>query len=120
MKKAQKEKDPELAIIGQRIRAARKARGLTMEKLSEAGETSIQFLFQIEKGEQSMTLMKFYRLVKALGVSSDYILFGRAPAEGTAALAAEYLGGMNPIERDILARNILHLRRLLDEIAPEP
>lgn len=106
--------------VGQRIRLARKAKGLTLEKVSEAAETSIQFLAQLEKGEQCMTAIKFGRLAQALGVSTDYLLFGRAPASDTAALAADYLAGLNPIERDILTQNIIDLRRLLDAIAPQP
>lgn len=52
---AKKEIDPEIKAIGERIRAARKAKGLTMEKLAEAADTSTQFLSKVEKGEQSMT-----------------------------------------------------------------
>ena len=105
--------------VGQRIRLARKARGLTLEKVAEAAETSIQFLTQLEKGEQCMTAIKFGRLAQALGVSADYLLFGHAPAQDTAALAADYMAGLNPIERDLLAQNLINLRRLMDAIAPE-
>ncbi len=77
-----KERDPELVAIGQRVRAARLSRGMTKEALAEAAETSTQFLSQIEKGEQSMTMMKFKRLCKALGVSSDSCFSaGSTPAE---------------------------------------
>lgn len=106
--------------VGQRIRLARKAKGLTLEKVAEAAETSIQFLTQLEKGEQCMTAIKFGRLAQALGVSTDYLLFGLASARDTAALAADYMAGLNPIERDLLARNLINLRRLMDAIAPEP
>ena len=57
---------------------------------------------------------------QALGVSTDYLLFGHAPATETAALAADYMASLNPIERDILTQNIINLRRLLDAIAPQP
>ncbi len=114
-----KERDSELVAIGQRVRAARLSRGMTKEALAEAAETSTQFLSQIEKGEQSMTMMKFKRLCKALGVSSDYLLFGREYSSGAAALAAEYLAGMNPIERELASRMVIHMRGMLDELAPE-
>ena len=109
----------EMRLIGRRIRLARQAKHLTLEKTAEMAETSIQFLSQLEKGEQSMTMVKLGRLATALGVSSDYLLFGRAPAEGVAALAADYLAGMNPIERDILARTVIGFRGILDTISPE-
>ncbi|MDE6108231.1 MAG: helix-turn-helix domain-containing protein [Oscillospiraceae bacterium] len=105
--------------VGQRIRLARKAKGLTLEKVAEAAETSIQFLTQLEKGEQCMTAIKFGRLAQALGVSTDYLLFGRAPAQETAALVADYMAGLNPIERELLSQNLINLRRLMDAIAPE-
>lgn len=106
--------------VGQRIRLARKAKGLTLEKVSEASETSIQFLTQLEKGEQCMTAIKFGRLAQALGVSTDYLLFGHPPAQDTAALVADYMAGLNPIERDFLAQDLINLRRLMDLISPEP
>ena len=116
----EREKDlEEMRRIGQRIRLARQAKHLTLEKTAEAAETSIQFLAQLEKGEQSMTMVKLGRLAAALGVSIDYLIYGRAPAEGMAALAADYLSGMNPIERDILAQTIVGFRGILDAISPE-
>lgn len=105
--------------IGQRIRLARKTKGLTLEQLSEAAETSTQFLSQLERGEQGMTMVKLGRLAKALGVSTDYLIYGREPAHELAALAADYLSSMNPIERDILSRTITNFRQLLDTLSPE-
>ncbi len=106
--------------IGQRIRLARKSKRLTLEQVAEAAETSVQFLTQLEKGEQSMTMVKLGRLATALGVSCDYLIFGRAPAQETAALAADYLSSMKPIDRELLSGMIIGLRQLLDAIAPEP
>ena len=39
---AKKEIDPEIKAIGERIRAARKAKGLTMEKLAEAALNTLK------------------------------------------------------------------------------
>lgn len=118
-KKEAKERDPKLVAVGQRIRAVRKSKGLTMEQVAEAAETSIQFLSQVEKGEQSMTMKKFASLTLALGVSSDYLLFGRPPYNETVALTAELLSQMRPAERDFLASMAGSLWRLLDESRPE-
>lgn len=120
MLKEDRSRDQEaMRQVGQRIRQARRAKGLTLEKVAEAAETSIQFLTQLEKGEQCMTAIKFGRLAQALGVSTDYLLFGCAPAKDIAALAADYMAGLNPIERDLLAQNLINLRRLMDAIAPQ-
>lgn len=113
------ERNPELEAVGRRVRAARLNRGMTKEALAEAAETSTQFLSQIEKGEQSMTILKFKRLATALGVSSDYLLYGREGMDEQVALAAEYLTGLNLVERDLAAKTVAHLRRLMDELSPE-
>jgi len=117
--KVKKERDPEMEAVGRRIRLARLERHMTLEKAAEEAETSIQFLSQVEKGEQSMTMLKFGRLAKALRVSSDYLLFGRERLDDRTALAAEFLGSMNPIERDLLAQMVIGFQGLLEAIRPE-
>lgn len=116
---AKKERDPEGVAVGQRIRQARLARRLTLEKLAEAADTSIQFLSQVEKGEQHMTMVKFGHLAKALGVSSDYLLYGSEYRLGMAQLAAEYLAGLSPVDRSMVTKLVLELQGLLDATAPE-
>lgn len=116
---AKKERDPEIIKVGKRVRLARQGRQMTLEQLAEAAETSVQFLSQVEKGEQSMTMIKFGKLAKALRVSSDYLLFGREGLEDMTALAAEFLGEMNPIERDLLARTVVGFQGILEAIGPE-
>lgn len=116
---AKKGKDPEVELIGRRVRLARQERRMTLEQLAEAAETSIQFLSQVEKGEQSMTMVKFGKLAKALRVSSDYLLFGQERLDDRAGLAAEFLGNMNPIERDILAQMVIGFQGILEAMRPE-
>lgn len=116
---AKKELDPEMVKVGSRVRLARKSRHMTLEQLAEAADTSMQFLFQVEKGEQSMTMLKFGKLAKALRVSSDYLLFGREPLEDGTALAAELLGEMSPAERELLSRMIVKLEGVLEASCPE-
>lgn len=111
--------DPEAVAVGERIRKIRRERGMTTEALAEAADTSPQFIFKVERGEQQMTSGKFAKLTKALGVSSDYLLFGSDERLGRAALAAEYLGAMNPIERDMLARVVIGLQGTLEAMRPE-
>lgn len=111
--------DPAAAAVGARIRMARKGRGFTAEQLAEAADISTQFLAKVEKGQQSMTIGKFSRLVQALGVTADYLLFGHDELVGRAALAAEYMGTMNVIERDLMAQAVIHLQRTLAAMRPE-
>jgi len=108
----------ELRQVGKRVRLARQSRGLTLDQASEAADTSIQFLSQIEKGEQAMTMLKLGRLAKALGVTTDYLLFGYPPLDDRAALAVDYLCAMKPIEREILIQSVISLRGVLDAVSP--
>ncbi len=117
---ARQERDPELKAIGRRIRLARQGRKMTLEQAAEAAETSVQFLSQVERGEQSMTMVKFSRLAKALRVSSDYLLFGSDRLSETSALAVDFLAALSPIERELLSRQVILFRGLLDELSPEP
>ncbi len=119
MAKTEKTRDPEAVKVGRRVRLARQGRQMTLEQLAEAAETSVQFLSQVEKGEQNMTTIKFGKLAKALRVSSDYLLYGKEGLKDMTALAAEFLGEMNPIERDLLARVVLGLQGVLEAIRPE-
>ena len=107
------------AAVGERIRQARRAQHLTMEKLAEAADTSTQFLSRVEQGVQSMTMVKFGRLARALGVSADYLLFGHGEAVDRAALAAEFLAHMNPIERDMAAQMTVAFQNYLNALRPE-
>lgn len=117
--KEKKQRDPEVVAVGRRIRLARQGRRMTLEQLAEEAETSVQFLSQVEKGEQSMTMIKFGKLARALRVSSDYLLFGEEGLEDHVALAAEFLREMRPIERELLAQTVVSLEGLLKELRPE-
>jgi len=114
-----KKRDPEAVAIGARVRLARQTKGMTIEALAEAAETSYQFLSQVERGEQTMTAVKFGRLAKALGVSADYLIFGKPPLEEPAALAVEYLSQLTPIRRELLSQALLDLQGLLGALEPE-
>lgn len=116
--KEPKPRDPELIAIGERIRLAREGQGLSREKLAEAADTSSQFLAKMEKGEQSMTTLKFKHLAAALHVSSDYLLFGKPPLTGPSALAVERMTQMSPVDRDFLSDMLLGLNRMLQETDP--
>ena len=60
--------------LGQRIRLARKDRGLTSEKLSEACFIDAIYLRQIEAGMKIPSLQVFILLCQALQVSPSYLL----------------------------------------------
>jgi transcriptional regulator with XRE-family HTH domain len=60
--------------VGQAIRRAREAAGLSMRALARASEMSQPFLSQVEKGETSPSLSSLYRLAHALGLPPSQLM----------------------------------------------
>ncbi len=61
-------------LLGQRINAARKDRGLTSEKLAEACNINATYLRQIEGGMKTPSLPMFVTICRELKVSPNYLL----------------------------------------------
>lgn len=99
--------------IGDRLRAARRASGLTQEQLAEKLDLSSLFLSYVECGQKGMSLQTLEKICRTLDVTADYLLLGRgpqaAPRQGAQAYALldslppEYL----PLAEDAL-RTLLH------------
>lgn len=64
----------EKAALGQRLRDARQAKGITRQVL--AGKTNISevYLGEIERGLKMPSLNSFIKIIEALEVSADYLL----------------------------------------------
>lgn len=62
--------------LGQRLKAAREARGLTQEMLAEKVDVSAQYISDVERGMVGVSLSTLKRLCLMLQVSSDQLLFG--------------------------------------------
>ena len=60
--------------LGKRINIARKARGLTADRLSEMCSINATYLRQIEGGTKMPSLPVFIDICKALNISPDYLL----------------------------------------------
>ena len=61
--------------IGVKVRALRKERGLTQEKLAEMAEISINYLSKIENNRiKNVGVLITFRLAKALGVTLGYLV----------------------------------------------
>ena len=60
--------------FGNRLRAARKDRGLTLEQLAVGCNTSETVLRNYEKARKSPNVEMFLRICNALEVSPDYLL----------------------------------------------
>lgn len=62
--------------IGSRIKAERKSRSLSQERLAEMINVSPHYIYEIERGLKAMSLETLINLSTALNISTDYILFG--------------------------------------------
>ena len=64
----------EKRLLGRKINMARKDRGITGEKLSEACNINATYLRQIESGAKMPSLPVFISICKELKVSPTYLL----------------------------------------------
>ena len=66
-------------VIGQNIKAARKSRGLSLEKLAARCDppTSYQQLSRLEKGDRSLSIDWIERIATALGMDPLQLIVGR-------------------------------------------
>ena len=62
-----------LFVLGTRLKAARKGRDLTQERLAELSGLSARHIAKIEKGDVNPSFEALLTLVKTLGVSFDSI-----------------------------------------------
>ena len=60
--------------IGQKIRACRRSKGWSMEKLAEETELSVSYIYKIEGGSMHLTVRTLFRIADVLDVSASEIL----------------------------------------------
>lgn len=98
------DKKPENVRIGNQIRIAREAAGLTQEKFAERVPLAAKYVSAIERGAAGFSVPVLMRICKTLSVSSDELLFGsRDDARGRndAAEIASRLEKLPPERFDI-------------------
>lgn len=77
------------AAIGSRVRRARLARGMTLEQLAAAAETSRRSVINVEQGTANPSVNILLRLSDALGIGLPTLVAPPAQAELTVTTAAE-------------------------------
>ncbi len=60
-------------ILGQRVRSARKAKGMTTEELAEKVGVAVESIGHIECGARKPSLTLLYNIALALDTSLDYL-----------------------------------------------
>ncbi|HWJ62000.1 MAG TPA: helix-turn-helix transcriptional regulator [Acidimicrobiales bacterium] len=61
-----KDKDPEMVLLGKRLRELRLERELTQERLADAAGLHWTYIGQIERGERNLTAKNVLRLERGL------------------------------------------------------
>lgn len=69
-----REPDPKLVELGERLRIARKAKGMTQASLAEQVELSRAALIRIEQGRQEVGVLNLRHLADALDVSVGHLI----------------------------------------------
>lgn len=75
----------DLIAMGNRIKAERKSRGISQERLAETVNVSPHYIYEIERGMKAMSLETLVNIINALEISADFLLFGKQH-NGTATL----------------------------------
>ena len=76
-------------LVGQRIRAMRKKRGMTQEQLAELAEISPQHCSGIETGAAKVSLPALVKIANALNASMDELLLDSISAVEKPSLMKE-------------------------------
>ena len=115
-----KEKKAENIRIGNQIRIAREAAGLTQERFAERVPLAAKYVSAIERGAAGFSVPVLIRICKTLSVSSDELLFGtRNDTRGRcdAAGIAKKLERLSPEQFEIAADII---NKLFEALASTP
>lgn len=69
--------------VGIRIRELRELQGLTGGEFAEKVDITTKYLYEIEEGKRNFSSDVLCRMAENLGVSCDYIMFGKDSIEKT-------------------------------------
>lgn len=89
--------DEILVQIGRRIFERRKQLRITQEDLAERADVTPQTISSAERGQKSLRSENLFRVSKALGVSSDYLLTGNITGDDLQYLS-DKISGLTPVQ----------------------
>ncbi len=69
----------QLIVIGQRLRAARLAAGLTQADVAFSADIRTSHISDIENGKKQLSILTFCKIIEVLRVSADEILRPNVP-----------------------------------------
>lgn len=75
-------------MLHTRIRKAREDMGYTREKFAEKLDVSVSYLAELERGRTGISVKMLIKVCNVLGLSADYVLFGKERTEDELRLDA--------------------------------
>lgn len=94
-----------------RIRKAREDMGYTREQFAEKLDVSVSYLAELERGRTGISVKLLVKVCQVLGLSADYVLFGKDRTEDARRLEAihrideKYLPLLDKMVEELLALN---------------
>lgn len=94
-----------------RIRKAREDMGYTREQFAEKLDVSVSYLAELERGRTGISVKLLVKVCQVLGLSADYVLFGKDRTEDARRLEAihrideKYLPLLDKMLEELLALN---------------
>lgn len=101
------------AFVGQRIRAERKSRKLTLEELASAVGMNTSFLHQIETAKKKPSLRKVQQIADALRIPVARLFEGAKPAEK----ADPFVGKLSVLVKDADAPRRRTILKVIKELS---
>ena len=92
-----------------RIRKAREDMGYTREQFAEKLDVSVSYMAELERGRTGISVKMLVKVCNVLGLSADYVLFGKERTEDELRLDAirrideKYLPLMDKVIEELLA-----------------
>ena len=92
-----------------RIRKAREEQGYTREKFAEKLDVSVSYMAELERGRTGISVKMLVKVCRLLGLSADYVLFGKERTEDEHRLDAirriedKYLPVLDAVTAELLA-----------------
>lgn len=107
-----------LRDIGERVKQARLARGMSQAELAEKLGLSDAYISKIELGKNAMTVTVLVKLSDILDVSTDWLLRNktREAQEITIAELEEMFEDCNPNERNALMKLIHQMKSTIMDL----
>ncbi len=103
------------ALVGQRIRAERKARKMTLEELASAAGMNTSFLHQIETAKKKPSLRMVHNIAEALRVPIPILFQGMERV----ATPDPYVGKLAAIVKDADDKRRKTILRVVKELAQD-